>query len=481
MEAQKETLVGVKEMDPEKKFYLQAQRFLLTYKTHLDKIWLTDWFFTSLRPRGLEEVIIAHETGTSKVPYRHSHVLLLFNKKFQSRNCRIWDIGDLHPNIRYITHQRYLNNVYKYLCKEDHENDFLLERIKPCVAEAVWSKKTAKDVALMAERPADIFGLLELHRLRPKGEMRTPPITWHKWQHDLYLELEQKPDPRKVVWYSDPKGNTGKSQFCKYYHATRGCLWMTQFNGGRDSATVVSNSIEEGWDGRIVLVDLPRQAESHSIYGPLEMIKNGGITTLKYQGRTLYFDCPHLIVFANFPPDKSAMSEDRWDIREIKPDDLAVTGFPDPGDGSLVAPPGHNIKLLCPGGAGELAGARALAGARPPPPGAAPGISSEEERDSVEWIEVAGDSSPTWCSKCEDWFFPYCAKHIEEEIEEWERVKGEISADGLELNSDFEDLDGEERDSGYDLGPPPAEIRNGYRYQNGRVTPPDYSDDYFAE
>jgi len=49
----------------------------------------------------------------------------------------------------------------------------------------------------------------------------------------------------------------------------------------------------------------------------MEAIKNGLVTNTKYQGGTTINQRPHLIVMANFLPQVSRLSIDRWDIREL--------------------------------------------------------------------------------------------------------------------------------------------------------------------
>lgn len=109
--------------------------------------------------------------------------------------------------------------------------------------------------------------------------------------------------------------------------------WMMTMNGNgwymtkdmgnvRDSATIVSVAKENGWSGKGWILDLPRSAESSKkrIYEYLEPIKDGMVTTTKYMGKTSIFRTPHLVVFANWPPWVTSLSEDRWEIYEIQMD-----------------------------------------------------------------------------------------------------------------------------------------------------------------
>jgi len=68
----------------------------------------------------------------------------------------------------------------------------------------------------------------------------------------------------------------------------------------------------------VVIFNFTRQQECTNIYQALEELKDGMVTSEKYKGRTIYFDYPHLVCLANYIPNISSMSKDRWDIRTIQ-------------------------------------------------------------------------------------------------------------------------------------------------------------------
>jgi hypothetical protein len=71
---------------------------------------------------------------------------------------------------------------------------------------------------------------------------------------------------------------------------------------------------------KCVVFDLTRSSEAGAVsvvYEVLEMLSNGYICSGKYDSQNLWIQPLHLIVFSNFAPDRSAMSEDRWDIHHI--------------------------------------------------------------------------------------------------------------------------------------------------------------------
>ncbi|CAI9729859.1 Hypothetical predicted protein [Octopus vulgaris] len=139
-----------------------------------------------------------------------------------------------------------------------------------------------------------------------------PSSTWRKWQDELLKELVNEPDQRKIIWYADPVGNSGKTYLSRYLQTLDGI----RFENGR------SLDLKFMYNGqRIVIFDLTRSQEQHINYEVMESIKNGLICSCKYVSVTKSFEIPHVVVFANYEPDQTKMSADRWDIRTITPAD----------------------------------------------------------------------------------------------------------------------------------------------------------------
>ncbi len=163
---------------------------------------------------------------------------------------------------------------------------------------------------------ADISKIIDMH-LKPKQSFVLEKPLEHHWQVDLeqYL-VSTNPSKRRIRWYIDPEGNTGKTFFIKYFYSLHPMetLVFTQFGGQKDTATIVEKAMNRGIVPRYILVDLPRSMESKSIYEPLECLKNGMLTATKYEGEFSIFDNPHLIVMANFEPDLITLSMDRWEV-----------------------------------------------------------------------------------------------------------------------------------------------------------------------
>ena len=121
--------------------------------------------------------------------------------------------------------------------------------------------------------------------------------------------LEKEPHPREVIWYNDPIGHTGKTFMSKYLTLYKNAI---RLENGK------SADIKFAYQGeRIVIFYLCRSQMDHFNYEALESMKNGLIFSPKYESKTKIFDIPHVLVFANWLPDQSKLSEDRWNIHTI--------------------------------------------------------------------------------------------------------------------------------------------------------------------
>jgi len=133
-------------------------------------------------------------------------------------------------------------------------------------------------------------------------------LNW--WQLETEKILLSEPDDRTIYWIWESTGNMGKSCFSKYmavqHHAT-------VLNNGSfsDLAFAIPNN------PNIIIFDLPRTIEGRVNYSAIEACKNGMIFSGKYESRMKIFNPPHVVVFANFSPDLSAMSRDRWQIIDL--------------------------------------------------------------------------------------------------------------------------------------------------------------------
>jgi len=137
---------------------------------------------------------------------------------------------------------------------------------------------------------------------------RTPLIPKDGWQSQLAEDLRSIPDARKVIWYCDLIGNSGKSYFATHY-MEKTSYYIT---GGKATDIFYGYAYES-----VVFFDLARMKQEIVQYDVMENFKNGQFYSTKYECKNVKFNTPHVVVFANFLPDVTKLSADRWDIREI--------------------------------------------------------------------------------------------------------------------------------------------------------------------
>nr|WAE43935.1 MAG: replication associated protein [Cressdnaviricota sp.] len=147
---------------------------------------------------------------------------------------------------------------------------------------------------------------------------RTPsPLPDEDWAVQLREQLDADPDRRKILWFVDKTGGRGKSSFARKYVSRTDTPNLGDqhgyiINGGRHS------DIYYGYQGqRVVFFDWSRDHQDAFPYSVVENFKNGYFLSTKYVTRAVRFRPPHVVVFTNWDPDTTKLSEDRWEIKEL--------------------------------------------------------------------------------------------------------------------------------------------------------------------
>ena len=174
---------------------------------------------------------------------------------------------------------------------------------------------------------SDVIAIDHIRRQRrPKIERFDwePTTEWHKEIVELNDII---PNNRKIMWYYEERGCTGKSAISKYMGVKFGKRWVSAGDMGtsRDAATIISRELSRGWKCHGIIINLPRQCSNHTrMYEYIENLKDGAMTAQKYEGENIMFDSPHIVVFANFAPVVAHLSLDRWDIKKIQEDGTSL-------------------------------------------------------------------------------------------------------------------------------------------------------------
>lgn len=131
-----------------------------------------------------------------------------------------------------------------------------------------------------------------------------PLRTWQRW---FVNQVKENNNDRVVHWLYDAQGNIGKSKLCHF---------LRDQNYVQLSGPVVNMAymFDPKCDG--VLFDITRTQVDmmDHIYQFAEQIKNGYIISGKYHTCSLKFEPKTVIILANFAPDPSKWSSDRYCI-----------------------------------------------------------------------------------------------------------------------------------------------------------------------
>jgi len=133
------------------------------------------------------------------------------------------------------------------------------------------------------------------------------------WQKEIEELIKSDPDDRTIHWYWDREGGKGKTALVKYLLVTYDYV---TYSCASKSADILSIADE---DKSVYLLNFARVQENFCPYTAMEQLKDGLISDskLKKKSNNIVMNSPHVICFANWPPDMTKLSSDRWCVMEI--------------------------------------------------------------------------------------------------------------------------------------------------------------------
>lgn len=137
----------------------------------------------------------------------------------------------------------------------------------------------------------------------------TPDI-FFQWEKDIINIITNKPDDRLLYWYWEPKGCAGKTTFAKYLSVYHNAIPL------RGKTNDILHCAAEHPSQLYIFIS-PRTNEDYFPYEGLELVKDGYFMSGKYESKPITRPCPHVFIFANFPPNEHKMSPDKWKIVDI--------------------------------------------------------------------------------------------------------------------------------------------------------------------
>lgn len=145
----------------------------------------------------------------------------------------------------------------------------------------------------------------QLKLIEPKG-----------WQLAVLKIVESEPSDRTIHWFWESRGGVGKTAMTKYLVKKHlACVVdgrCTDIKHG-----LVMFQLATGKWPEIVIINIVRSVESFVSYAGIEAAKDSVGFSSKYDGGMFCEPCPHMIIFANFEPDFTQLSRDRWEVHDI--------------------------------------------------------------------------------------------------------------------------------------------------------------------
>lgn len=132
--------------------------------------------------------------------------------------------------------------------------------------------------------------------------------------------IDQEPDDRSIVWICDPEGKGGKTTLAK--HLCINHPHETLFVQGKtnDIKHAMVDFIKKHGSVKTCIFGFPRTYEEFVSYDAIESIKDGIFFSGKYESSMVMYNPPHVFIFANFLPDTTKLSQDRWVIYTLEHD-----------------------------------------------------------------------------------------------------------------------------------------------------------------
>lgn len=144
-----------------------------------------------------------------------------------------------------------------------------------------------------------------------------------KFQAEIIGLVSEEVHDREIIYLYETAGNTGKTKLAEYLHIFHGAIVTGGKTDDMKHAIARWQQITQQCPV-IIVMDIARSERiKDSTFRGIESIKNGLFFSGKYESAMLHSVFkPHIFIFANFPPCKQHLSQDRWKIGEIAKDEI---------------------------------------------------------------------------------------------------------------------------------------------------------------
>lgn len=295
----------------------RARKVCFTVNNYSNQCW------EALKHVGVESckyMVIGKETSESGTSHLQGFCIL----KKQMRLSAVTKLLTCDNRIPHTECARGSNDQAADYCKKD---GVFFEH--GCYPKGKGSRTDIKDYLEAVKRGADDEVLAEEHPecyakyTRAKEQLRNhltkkrnfqqmkeaySDAKLRSWQKIVFKKLSEQTD-RKITWVYDPVGNMGKSWLANYLVAQHGAFLV---EGGKRGDVAYAYNFED-----IVVFDYTRSQEEQVNYSLIESFKNGRIFSSKYDSGLKLFSSCTVLCLSNFDPDRTKLSEDRWQVLEF--------------------------------------------------------------------------------------------------------------------------------------------------------------------
>lgn len=291
-----------------KSFKLRNKRVLFTYKDHIPKQDLLNWLSQCI---DIDLHHIWHETSIKG--YLHTHCQLRFKTQPNISNCRKFDYGDLHCNIKCINTDAHWKNVCNYNHTKDgqpadpeplvnFDTSQCVGNLAPMIAR-IQKKRSFAEV-LTSE---DTCTFAKDHMSYTESVFNCKKLEPYEWPHDAFLpyqhfclDLVKETGDRYIHWFWSHQGSVhGKSEFADWLCANSNGFPFNISTTYNDACYGMSQDPSSNF----CVWDFDRSVTAGQIdYSILEKFKKRIKFCGKYKSKRVQSELPVIIVFANVPP-----------------------------------------------------------------------------------------------------------------------------------------------------------------------------------
>lgn len=137
---------------------------------------------------------------------------------------------------------------------------------------------------------------------------------FHPWQYQIMARLGVIED-RKIIWIYDEIGGVGKTKFSKWLGSQPNSIYL-----GLEKKENILYMVEKE---ELIIFDIARSEIEFLNYSIVEKLKDGAWIAGKYEGKKIYRQKDaNIIVFSNSLPTYEKLSLDRWEIYQIRNNNL---------------------------------------------------------------------------------------------------------------------------------------------------------------